>query len=708
MSIKRSIVFILVAVLFASVCFTTAPYAAPPEGEEIGKIGHTNSSNGSRLRSQASTDSSTLATLPNGSRVEVFVQVTGSDVGGVNTWYYVRAVSLNLEGYVHSPLVDLTEIPIVSPPPEANPDFEANLTVQGFPESYKPALRSLHQAHPNWIFTAQHIVDKDDRSQVLKFNKAVDEEMNRSLNLVGSSSRLSHRSYAARDYDYKTNTWTIYDAGGWLRASREILAFSIDPRNFLNEQQIFQFEMLSYNEQAHPIEAIQSAIIGTFMEGKTVTFVDHRDGVEKTMTYPEIFIEAAKITNVNPFFLTQRCLIEVGRNGSNSVTGTVPGYEGYYNFYNIGATAGTSPILNGLRYAKYGRNDSGPTDNERTKYLLPWDSPWRAIVGGAFWIGNGYINIGQDTQYSQKFNLDGDTYGTYWHQYMGNVYAPYYEAARVYSMYDKEGLLNMPFMFKIPVFAELPDTPSPYPSNNQSLNNWLKSVSVSAGMLTPAFNPEIYSYSVTVDATVSEITLSAEPYLGSCTINNTGTHTLQQGENTIVLEAVSERGTKRQYTVVVNKTDEIPPVIDPQVNDSYIARDGLLLNACPDAGRNQAGTIRAALVIPEGMTVTIKDAAGNVATDETLLGTGATIEWFGNSASTPSATLTLVVYGDPSGNGKVNSNDMSYIIDYIYAGREVTPAQLAAMDASRNGVVNSNDLSAIIDYIYKGRVISQE
>jgi hypothetical protein len=70
--------------------------------------------------------------------------------------------------------------------------------------------------------------------------------------------------------------------------------------------------------------------------------------------------------------------------------------------------------------------------------------------------------------------------------------------------------------------------------------------------------------------------------------------------------------------------------------------------------------------------------------------------------------LTLVIYGDVSGNGKINSNDMSYIIDYVYAGREVTPAQLMAMDASRNGVVNTNDLSAIIDYIYKGRVIPQE
>lgn len=739
LNIKRSIALFLVAVLLSSACFTMALYAAPPEGEEINRIGYTNSANGSYLRSQPTTDSSRLSLLPRGTRVEVFVKVTGKEVNGVDTWYYVRAISLDLEGYVHSPLVTLTDTPIVAPPIiEDDHDFEYHLADQGFPESYKPALRALHETYPEWIFIAQHIIDFDTASTTrlpLTFDKAVYEEIRRKgTNLVGRNSLLSHRSYLPGDYNYKTDEWTIYDAGGWVGASREIVAYSIDARNFLNEQQIFQFELLSYNRQAHTIHAVEAAIVGTFMEGKSVTFTDHRDGTERTLTYPEIFIEAAEITNVSPFFLVQRCLMEVGRNGSGSVSGTVEGYEGYYNFYNIGATAGTNPVLNGLKYARYGSTGSGPTDTERERYWLPWNNQWRAIVGGAFWIGRGYINAGQDTQYSQKFNLDGDTYGTYWHQYMGNVYAPYYEAARVFEMYLNENLLHMPFVFKIPVLTELPEEKSPYPTSNKSLNNWLKSITVSTGTLTPEFDPEVYSYTVSVDESVNDITLTAESYHASCTINNTGNHTLTAGANTIVLEAVAERGEIRPYTVVVNRgeeppdedppgedpPDEDPPGEDPPeqdpfvptVSDNYVIRDGFLLNATPadtpEEGRNIAGKIRAALEIPEGMTLTIKDAKGNIVSDDTLLGTGATFEWYEESSTTPCAILTLVIYGDVSGNGKINSNDMSYIIDYIYAGREVTPAQLMAMDASRNGVVNSNDLSAIIDYIYKGRVIPQE
>ena len=369
-----------------------------------------------------------------------------------------------------------------------------------------------------------------------------------------------------------------------------------------------------------------------------------------------------------------------------------------------------------MKYARYGSTGSGPTDTERERYWLPWNNQWRAIVGGAFWIGRGYINAGQDTQYSQKFNLDGDTYGTYWHQYMGNVYAPYYEAARVFEMYLNENLLDMPFVFKIPVLAELPEEKSPYPRSNKSLNNWLKSITVSTGTLTPAFDPEVYSYTVLVDESVNTITLTAEPYHARCTINNTGKHMLAPGSNTIVLEAVAERGEIRPYTVVVNRGEvDDPPEQDPfepTVSDNYVTRDGYLLNAAPadtpEEGRNIAGKIRAALEIPEGMTLTIRDAKGNIVSDDTLIGTGATFEWYEESSTTPCAILTLVIYGDVSGNGKINSNDMSYIIDYVYAGREVTPAQLMAMDASRNGVVNTNDLSAIIDYIYKGRVIPQE
>ena len=88
-NIKRSMVILLVAVLLSSACFTMALYAAPPEGEEINRIGYTNSANGSYLRSQPTTDSSRLSLLPRGTRVEVFVKVTGKEVNGVDTWYYV-------------------------------------------------------------------------------------------------------------------------------------------------------------------------------------------------------------------------------------------------------------------------------------------------------------------------------------------------------------------------------------------------------------------------------------------------------------------------------------------------------------------------------------------------------------------------------------------------------------------------------------------
>lgn len=726
MSIRRSIVFILVAVLFVSVCFTTAPNAAPPEGEEIGKIGQIQTANGASLRSQPTRRSSRLSLLRICFPVEILAKVVGQEVDGVNTWYYVKAGTL--EGYVHSTLVMLPMVP----PPKVDPDFEAYMTDQGFPESYKPNLRSLHYKYPNWVFKAQHIKDVDSpksNRKPLIFQKALDAESKPGINMVFRSSLLSHRSYESSDYyywnDYKgseMNAWKIYDAGGWMGASREIIAYSLDPRNFLNEQQIFQFELLSYNKEVHTVEPVQMAIAGTFMdkeideetgeetgEVKRVTFIDHRDDTTRTLTYPEIFIEAAEITNVNPFFLVQRCLMEVSRDGSNSVFGKVEGYENYYNFYNIGATAGGSPITNGLKYARYGRTGSGPTADEQERYWLPWNNQWRAIIGGAFWIGSGYINKGQDTQYSQKFNIDGDSLTTtYGHQYMGNVYAPCYEAARVYGMYEKEGLLNMPFVFKIPVLAELPEAPSPYPTSNESLSNWLKSVSISAGTLTPAFNPENYSYSVTVDATVNEITISGEPFHEKCTVNNTGIHPLSEGENTIVLEAVSERGTKRQYTIVVNKTDQIPTVINPTVNDSYVTREGLLLNACPEAGRNQAGKIRAALDIPERMTVTIKDAMGNVATDETLLGTGATIEWFEGSASSPSATLTLVIYGDTSGDGFINSDDLTEILEQMYKGVDFPSAVLKAMDTTRDGFINSDDLTDVLVHMYKGQPIDQQ
>lgn len=61
------------------------------------------------------------------------------------------------KGYVTSEYVtvDSTDIDYSD-----DTDFESYLSSQGFPESYKEDLRSLHAKYPKWIFVAD-FVDKD-------------------------------------------------------------------------------------------------------------------------------------------------------------------------------------------------------------------------------------------------------------------------------------------------------------------------------------------------------------------------------------------------------------------------------------------------------------------------------------------------------------------------------------------------------------------
>ena len=41
----------------------------------------------------------------------------------------------------------------------------------------------------------------------------------------------------------------LYGQNTWYYATPEILSYYMDPRNFLNEEKIFQFELLTYNAE---------------------------------------------------------------------------------------------------------------------------------------------------------------------------------------------------------------------------------------------------------------------------------------------------------------------------------------------------------------------------------------------------------------------------------------------------------------------------
>ena len=70
--------------------------------------------------------------------------------------------------------------------PYSATDFEAYLTEQGFPESYKTELRKLHDSYPNWIFEAQHTG--------LEWVEVVSAESTIGKNLVPGSSITSWKS----------------------------------------------------------------------------------------------------------------------------------------------------------------------------------------------------------------------------------------------------------------------------------------------------------------------------------------------------------------------------------------------------------------------------------------------------------------------------------------------------------------------------------
>lgn len=145
----------------------------------------------------------------------------------------------------------------------------------------------------------------------------------------------------------------------------------------------------------------------------------------------------------------------------NSISGTVKGFEGLYNFYNIGATSSAEPmgaIKNGLQYAKDGK---GASQQTKDKYLIPWENKEKAITGGAIFIGASYINVGQNTIYLQKFDVNDDrSDNLFWHQYMTNVLAPYSESKSIYNGYKNSGLINTPMTFIIPIYNNMPQIPT--------------------------------------------------------------------------------------------------------------------------------------------------------------------------------------------------------------------------------------------------------
>lgn len=325
-----------------------------------------------------------------------------------------------------------------------------------FPSSYKPYIDELEKKYPNWEFKALYTN--------LDWKYVIDNE-----NVFGKN--LVPKSYSDSWKNTKKGEYNVEVDSGWVDSSRSAVEYAMDPRNFLNYVRVFQFEELSYNSRTNTVSSIEKILYGTEFYNKIVEYKNSSGtNIVTDKKYSDLILSAAKTSSVSAFHLASRIKQEVGPFLSHSsISGTVSGYEGLYNFYNIGATSSSEPmgaIINGLKYAKDGKGASSST---KTKYLIPWNTKERAITGGAKFIGSSYINLGQNTIYLQKFHVyDTTNDELFWHQYMTNVLAPYSESKLIYTGYANSNLLNSSMSFVIPVYNNMPELPCTSPAISSS------------------------------------------------------------------------------------------------------------------------------------------------------------------------------------------------------------------------------------------------
>ncbi|MGM9593321.1 MAG: Ig-like domain-containing protein [Candidatus Onthomonas sp.] len=341
-------------------------------------------------------------------------------------------------------------------------DYSYETELKKFPSSYQSLLKTLHEQHPDWVFVA---VDTG-----LSWDEVIEGELGQKstidYNLNGETSHLllnNHSDYYSSSSYSSTNGYKPIDSAH-VSCSRAAIAYYMDPRNFMMDKYIFQFEDQRYNSNVQTLTGVKTILKNACSKstglyhmtdyittaGKTATLASLKS--EYGDNYSEIIYNVGLAIGISPYFMASKIAQETGADTTNgSICGDYSydgvSYTGYYNFYNIGAYASSNggAIAKGLAYAK----DKG------------WSNPILAIYGGAEYIYNQYIGKGQNTSYYMRFNVGPEAeYSLYSHQYMSAIYAVAAEATKTYNAYEEVGAVDNAFLFFIPVFDNMPDQSS--------------------------------------------------------------------------------------------------------------------------------------------------------------------------------------------------------------------------------------------------------
>ena len=553
----------------------------------------------------------------------------------------------------------------------------------GFPESYWEKLAVLKTNHPKWTFYA---IDTE-----LNFNDVVLNETYgaRSLLRLSVSNNYSLLSNATDSFDYINNKYIPYDdvtgSNPWVLANYDTIAFYMDPRNFLTDMYVLQFQGLKNNNK--------------LTDENLINILSSAYGLSYNQRYIQAFIDAGKQSGVDSIYLAALSIEEVGREQTTATLGT---YNGYYNFYNIGATGGADPVYRGLDFA---------AGNEEAT-MRPWNTPERAIIGGAKWIYNQYLDHGQDTSYFKKFNVieipfeknnpGKSAFYNYTHQYMANIQAPANEADTSYSAYFKNNLLDLELNFYIPVYRNMPEKTN-LPTKQGWPNNYLKNITIN-GTGIAGFKSEAENYNYYLDINNPVITIDAQPISNLASVNGKGKYTIDKNK-TINIDCIAQNGDLKTYKINVILTGELKPNavdIKTTLNSTDIKNNDTFLSGI--AIGTDAATIRQKIInVKSDAVVTIYNSKGEVKTTG-VIATGDKVNII---IGTENKTFDVVIYGDVNGDGKIKANDYGIIVDHVVKGTAIDGVYKIASDVNKDGKIKANDYGIIVDYVVKNINIKQ-
>ncbi|SFK81150.1 N-acetylglucosaminidase [Salinicoccus halodurans] len=204
----------------------------------------------------------------------------------------------------------------------------------------------------------------------------------------------------------KPQAWA--NGGGWRNATRSEVARFLDTSNQTSETWMYTFLDLDRSQNI-----ASSTLNNRLLSGKGTL-----------SNQGSAFLNAANTQGINEVYLISHAIHETGNGTSTLAQGVRLDSNGnissngkkYYNMYGIGAYD-YNPVLAGARYAQQ----------------MGWDTPAKAIVGGARFISQSYFNRGQTTLYSMRWNpLNPGTY-----QYATDVNWAYATARNLQNYYNQ-------------------------------------------------------------------------------------------------------------------------------------------------------------------------------------------------------------------------------------------------------------------------------